>query len=157
MDGVILERYKKMQGKFDLPHLHELTETFKFEIESGDGLIDNIRMEMSERLFSFTERILEPIISGGDAFCCLFEQDMVTDLEREKLFTLYKKLQTLKWENNLLVVRPDERKTAEWIKNTWNFWNNELSPELVRLCGNISKGWSTVTFTETEPKSGYYG
>lgn len=111
MDMQILEHYKKVQDKFNLPQLQELKDTFTFEIDNSEKLIDRIRIEISDRLFSFTERVIEPIIGGADIFSCLFEQDMITEKEREKLFKLYKSVQVLKWENNLLVVRPDEKKT----------------------------------------------
>ena len=68
MTAPIFEKYRRMQDKFQLPHFNELASTFKIELETDEQLFDQIRMEMSERLFSFTERIIEPIISGGDAF-----------------------------------------------------------------------------------------
>ncbi|MBI4170258.1 MAG: hypothetical protein HY514_01065 [Candidatus Aenigmarchaeota archaeon] len=155
MDTQILEQYKKVQDKFKLPHLQELKDAFKFEIDNGDKLIDHIRIEISDRLFSFTERVIEPIIGGAETFSCLFEQDMITEREREKLFALYKRIQVLKWENNLLSVKPDEKMTAEWIKKTWDFWNNELGEELATLCRSMSDSWNGMTFKDE--KTVYHG
>jgi len=69
MNSEILERYKKMQERFKLPRLNELRDTFKFDIEKKDGMFDQIRLEISDRLFTFTEKIIEPIIAGSDSFC----------------------------------------------------------------------------------------
>ena len=155
MEPPIFEKYRRMQERFQLPQLNDLTATFKFELENDENIFDQIRLEMSDRLFSFTEKIIEPMIGGGDAFCCLFEQDMVTGEERKTLFELYKKLQTLKWENNMLIVRPDEKQTMEWIRKTWHLWNTELEGELMALCRKMSAEWGALTLKDE--RADYHG
>ena len=66
---------------------------------------------------------------------------MLTDDERQEMFGIYRKIQELKWENNLLMIRPDEKETAEWIRKTWALWNNEMGDKLAKLCKKISIGW----------------
>jgi len=155
METEIFEKYRKIQEKFNLPHLNELKETFKFEIEKEDEIFDQIRMEISDRLFTFTERLIEPIIGGADSFCCLFEQNMITKKERFELFILYKKIQVLKWENNLLTMKPDEAKTAEWIAKAWAFWNEELETMLTELCRKLSISWGNLKLKNE--KTSYHG
>ena len=155
MNRVILDKYKKMQGRFNLPHLNELKNTFKIELEEDDRIFEQIRLEMSDRLFTFTERIVEPIIGGVESFSGIFEQNMLTEEEREKLFRLYKKIQVLKWENNLLIMKPDEKATAKWIKKTWDFWNNEMELELRQVCKKLSISWKDLRFKEE--KTHYLG
>ncbi|MBS3053030.1 MAG: hypothetical protein J4469_00860 [Candidatus Aenigmarchaeota archaeon] len=158
MNPQILEKYKKMQDKFDLPHLNELKNTFKIEFqedEKDEKLFEQIRLEISDKLFAFTEKIIEPIIGGAETFSGIFEQSMLTEAEREKLFRLYKKIQVLKWENNLLIMKPDERETAKWIKKTWDFWNNELEDELRTVCKKLSTSWQTLRFKDE--KTTYLG
>ncbi len=147
--------YKKIQDKFNLPHLEELKDAFKFEVDNDDKIIDQIRIEISDKLFSLSERILEPIIGGAETFSGMFEQEMISEPDRERLFRLYKKIQVLKWENNLLAVRPEEKKTAEWIKKTWDFWNNELGKEMAGLCKRMSENWKDMRFQNE--KTLYHG
>ncbi len=155
MNPDVLERYRRVQEKFGLPQLNELRGTFKFEIDNDQEIFDQIRQEMSERLFSFTERIIEPIIAGSESVCCLFEQNMVSKEEKEMLFELYKKIQALKWENNLLILRPDEKQTLDWIRKTWDFWNNDLGDELGKTCRKLSDSWKKLQFTEE--RTNYHG
>ena len=143
--------YKKMQTKFNLPQLNELKETFKFDLEENGKIFDQIRSEVSERLFTFTEKIIEPVIAGSESYSCIFEQEMLSDEERQRLFDLYKKIQALKWENNLVMLQPDEKKAAEWVKKTWEFWNNELEAELSSLCKKMSNNCDTLTFKSDKP------
>lgn len=155
MNPEIAEKYKKMQDKFNLPHLNELENTFKIELEEDDKLFEQIRLEISDKLFTFTEKIIEPIIGGAESFSGIFEQSMLTEHEREKLFRLYKKIQVLKWENNLLIMKPDERQTAKWIKKTWDFWNTELEEELRKICKKLSTSWQALKFRDE--KTTYLG
>ncbi|MEM7819579.1 MAG: hypothetical protein QXD48_02005 [Candidatus Aenigmatarchaeota archaeon] len=143
----INEKYRKIQEKFGLPHIQKLKETFNIEIKNDEKLFENIRNEISDRIFNLTEKILEPLIGQPESFCCFFEQDMLSNNERMKLFEIYKKIQVLKWENNLLLLHPNEKKTIEWIKKTWSFWNNELEFELTNLCKKLSIGWNNLKFS----------
>ena len=150
-----LSRYKKLQERFGLPKLHELKNTFKFEINGENEIFDQIRVEMSDRLFSFSDRIIEPIIAGSEAYCCLYEQNMLTEEERQELFEIYKKIQDLKWQNNLLMIKPDEKATAEWIRKTWALWNDEMSDTLAELCQKLSLGWKNMKIVDE--KTHYQG
>jgi len=145
MNSDSMKKYRKIQEKFNLPHFNDLKATFKFDAERFEN-VDQIRMEISDQLFSFTEKVIEHIIAGNESFCCLFEQNMITSEERGKLFDIYKKLQVLKWENNLLMIKPNEKRTVEWIRNTWDLWNNDLEIEMTKICKKLSMGWSDLKF-----------
>ncbi len=140
------ERYRKLQDKFDLPHLNQLRDIFKFDLEEGDKIFDQIRNEISERLFTFSDKVIEPVIAGSDSYSCLFEQEMLTEKERQNLFDIYRKIQVLKWENSLLMLHPDEKKAAEWVKKTWELWNSEIEAELSKVCRKLSNSWENLKF-----------
>jgi hypothetical protein len=145
MKSDVLEKYRKIQEKYELPQFNELTAAFKVDSENFED-IDTLRVEISDQLFSFSERVIEHIMTGDQAFCCMFEQDMVTTEERKNMFELYKKIQVLKWENNLLMIKPDEKKTSEWIRKTWNLWHNDLEKEMLKMCTKLSACWSDLKF-----------
>ena len=145
MNVDILKRYKKMQSRFDLPHLSELRQTFNFDLDESDDILEKIRLEMSEKLFTFTEKIIEPLIFTTEE-TYNFEQNMLTQTEMDELFSLYKKLQVLKWNNNLLTVKPDEKETVIWINKTWKLWNDEVGKKMTQLCSKFSKEWEKMQF-----------
>ena|SRR3989344_7061647 len=155
MSQEILDKYKQFQEELSLPHLHELKNKFKIEFDEDDKIFDQIRNEMSERLFMFSERIIEPVIGGIESFSCMFEQNMVTEPERKELFELYKKIQMLKWENNMLMISPDDKKIAAWIKKTWDLWNSDMQEKLFRFSEKMSMGWGDLKFKEK--RSAYLG
>lgn len=148
-------KYQKMQAEMSLPHLNELKEKFKIDFEEDERIFDQIRNEMSEKLFMFSERIIEPVIGGIDSFSCMYEQNMVTGVERQELFELYKKIQMLKWENNILMISPDDKKIAEWIKKTWELWNGEMQEKLLKFSVKMSSAWGDLKFKKG--RSAYLG
>lgn len=155
MNEEIFEKYKKFKEKFELPRFSDLERAFRIEINTDGKVIDAVRGEISDRIFNFSERILEPIFNYPEALCCFFEQDMITKAEKERLFGLYKKIQALKWENNYLTIHPNDKKTAEWINKAWELWNKELHSELVNICKKFSSGWSVMKFSDE--KTYYHG
>ncbi|MBS3053941.1 MAG: hypothetical protein J4431_00180 [Candidatus Aenigmarchaeota archaeon] len=155
MQPDVLEKYKKFQTKFSLPHLTELKETFNFEIEEEGEIFEQIRTEISNRVFSFTERIIEPIIGDADSLSGFYEQHMITKEDKERLFGLYKRLQVLKWKNNMLLMDPEEEDVAQWIRETWQFWNDDMKKELKHVCKKLSAGWADLKF-KSEPTN-YHG
>ncbi len=146
MNQEIIDKYRKMQEEFSLPQLDELTEKFKIDVEEDEKIFDQIRNDMSEKLFMFSERIIEPVIGGLDSFSCMFEQNMITEAERRDLFELYKKIQMLKWENNILLISPDDKKIAEWIKKTWDFWNSDMQEKMLKFSVKMSSAWGDLKF-----------
>lgn len=142
----LLQKYKKFQTKFSLPRLTELKATFSFELEDGGEIFGQIRNEISEKMFSFTESIIEPMIGNPDSLSCLYEQNMLTKSDKERLFQLYKKIQILKWKNNILTIHPSEESNAEWVRETWDFWNKELKKELTGVCSKLCTGWKEFKF-----------
>lgn len=153
MNDKIFEKYKELQERFGLPQLNELRETFNFEIENEEHIADQIRNEISEKMFTFTEKLIEPIIGGSDSFCCLFEQDMINDRERNSLFNIYRKMQVLKWENNMLAMKNDEKLAALWIQKAWNLWNDEIEDNITVLCKKMSLCWGNL---KLENQKTYY-
>lgn len=147
------EKYKKIQMKFGLPHINELKETFNFDIEGEEKIFDQIRLEISDRIFIFTEKIIEPLISEPDSLSSLLEQNMVSEADRQRLFKLYTKIQAIKWENNLLSISTDEKELAEWIRKTWEFWNKELKGELETICRKMSESWRDMKTEKEDPAS----
>jgi len=141
----VLNEYRKVQEKFKLPHLEKLQQTFQFDLEEIYD-IDQIRDEISERLFEFTERVIEPLIWSSN-HTHIIEREMMSKAETEEIFALYKKIQALRWKNNLLTIRANKEETAKWIKELWDFWR-EFENKTIKLCGKFSYGWETLSFKE---------
>lgn len=149
----VMEKYKKFQDVHNLPHLSKLTQTFGFDIEEEDEILDQIRLEVFEKILSFTEKVLEPIIMGSESYSSMLEQEMLSKREREDLFDIYRKIQSLKWQNYMISLKPDETKNAEWIKKAWSFWTDDFEKKIMETCSKLSAGWDNIKFEK--PKKNY--
>jgi len=145
MSPEFLNEYRKVQERFGLPQLVKLQKIFQFEVDEYSD-IHHIRTEISHKLFDFSENIVEPLIWCNQQ-CHAVERDMLTEAEYKELFQLYKKIQALRWKNNMLKMKPDTNETAKWIKDMWTFWG-EFEPKVSRICDKFSKGWETLSFKE---------
>jgi hypothetical protein len=150
MDKELLKKYRKIQTKFDLPQFSKLKKTFNFEIDKDDDLLSQIRHQMSDKVFSLSEKIIEPLLFGSDYSSQVFEQRMIDQKEVNELFELYKKVQILKWEENLLLIYPNEKDTTRWIKEAWKLWNENMEKKLLVLCKKLSKKWGSLELKGTE-------
>lgn len=157
MGPSIKKQAKILQRQYKLPKISELTK--KFDIDSSDlKSLDELRLEMSDSLFDLAEKIIEPVVAGEN-FCCMFEQQMLNKEETERLLELYKKIQALKWENNMLSIKPDDKKAAECIKKMWEV-HSELEDGLIEICEKFAKEWETFEFKTSnnkESKTCYFG
>ena len=105
----IAEEYKRFQTKFDLPELKRLDSVFQFDKDVSD--VDGMRNEMTNRLFEFSENVVEPLLWCNN-HCHMIERDMLLADEGIKLFDIYKQVQSFKWRNNLLVLKPNKHESA---------------------------------------------
>jgi len=138
----ITEDYKKMQEKFNLPEINKIKSRFNFDTNITD--IEEIRNEMASKIFDFTERVVEPLI-WCNSHCHMIEKSMLTDPESKTLFSTYKTIQSLKWRNNLLTLKPNKKESVKLIKDLLTFWDT-FEPKMSKICKKFSDGWSDLRF-----------
>jgi len=148
----VLESYRKAQSRFGLPHFEKLQNIFQFSVEDEDDIHD-VRNEISNRLFDFTERVIEPLLWASHN-SNIIEREMMNDGEVRRLFEVYKEIQSLRWRNNFLSIKADEDSTMEWIRDLWGFWKT-FEPLTEKLCIKFSDGWKNLRFTEVATE--YHG
>jgi len=150
--AISLDSYKKLQEKYGLPHLDALQTTFQFKIDNETDF-DDIRNEISGKLFDFTERVIEPLLLSMH-YCHTIERDMLNPDETREVFEIYKRIQSLRWRNNMLLVSSGIDETAKWIADLCGFWS-DFEPVATRLCAKFSRGWSNLRFKDADTE--YHG
>jgi|SRR3989339_1321356 len=141
----VLDSYRKAQSRLGLPQFEKLQNIFQFEIEEQDDIHD-VRNEISNRLFDFTERVIEPILWGSHN-SSMIEREMLVEMDVYNLFEAYKEIQSLRWRNNLLTIKANETSTMEWIRDMWKFWR-DFEPLTEKLSVKFSNGWKNLKFKE---------
>ncbi|MBS3056367.1 MAG: hypothetical protein J4473_02955 [Candidatus Aenigmarchaeota archaeon] len=138
------KEYKTIQRKFQLPHINDLQKKFKIEFDSEIPVIENIREELSDKIFDFSDRVLEPLLSEPDTLHGFIEHHMISDEDRRKLFEIYKKIQSLKWENHILSINSSEESSGNWIKKAWDLWNSDIEQAVMDICRRFSEEWRKI-------------
>ncbi|MFH0836842.1 MAG: hypothetical protein V1870_01815 [Candidatus Aenigmatarchaeota archaeon] len=145
------EEYKKLQTKFDLPELESLHSVFQFDKDMTN--LDDMRNEMTDKLFEFSENVVEPLL-WCENHCHMIERNMLLADEGVTLFDIYKQVQAFKWRNNLLSLKPDKQESLVLIKDLWTFWTG-FEPNMSKICRRFSNAWSNLSFKKEEV--GYNG
>jgi len=147
--------YSKLQKKYKkLPDWDWLNKNFKIKIEDEGHILDLVRSSMVEKLDMIAHNIIEPIIGGGESYCCYYERGMLTPQEKEQMFDAYKVLQSLLWKSNAIAVDFDEKDAVEWFADVKKSFES-VSPILVKLCSKLSYGWGN--YKKKEVETAYHG
>ena len=131
--------------KIELPYeLQKLQQVFQFDAEEFDGDIDEIRNEISNKLFDFTERVIEPLV-WSHHHSHVIEQEMLSPVEGKELFELYKQIQAFRWRNNILSIKSNNIETNKWIRDLWSFWQ-DFEKKTTKIFEKFASGWETLKF-----------
>ena len=134
--------WAKLKKKYrKLPDWKWVSDNFKIKTEDGN-LCDNVRLAVEDKLDHVAHDMIEPIIGGGENYCCYFERRMLSEAERNRLFELYKQLMALLWAGNMLAVEFSEKDFADWLSTVKAGWE-ELKPELSVTFEKLATGWKT--------------
>lgn len=141
------KRYRK------LPEWGWLNANFHIKVE-GENVIESVRLAVSDKLGEVAHDMIEPIIGGGENYCCYFERRMLTGSERERMFDVYRQIMALLWVSNHLAVSFSERDFAEWLATVHNGWE-KLKPIITDMFDKLADGWTE--YKRTAAETSYHG
>ncbi len=151
---MVKEKWKVLRAKYQLPDIQRLKQVFRFEVESDELLLEDVRNRISSKLALFSHMV-EHMIGSAENFCCLYERGMLSKREKLELFQIYRRLQSLIWESNYLSIVYSEERMANWIQKVWRLWNNGIEKKLSEYCEKLSSGW--IEFEMMSDDTIYHG
>jgi hypothetical protein len=147
--------YSKLRKKYKkLPEWEWLSRNFKIKFEDEGHVLDQVRASVVEKLDMMAHSIIEPIIGGGENYCCYYERGMLNTDEKAQMFDIYKVLQALLWKSNSIAVDFDEKDAADWLAEVKGKFE-KIGPSLVKLCEKLSEGWGS--YKKHEVETAYHG
>ncbi|MEM3074976.1 MAG: hypothetical protein QW727_03485 [Candidatus Pacearchaeota archaeon] len=147
--------YKTIQKKYDLPPFKYLDENFdisKYDWNKNTFLRD-IRKMIENKFYTtlqFIELLLNP--SNGSMFHFFLVNGM-NGIEKSTLKNLFENLGEIEINSIALDINFDEKKEAEFIKNSCKSWE-KIKPELEKIIDSIKSNWKKTN--KTKGKS-YFG
>lgn len=148
--------YLQVQKKYNLPDFEKINEDFSIEkmaeIETY-FLVREIRKFISEKFTNyirFIEAIIHPMNSPLFVFSVI---KTLGNPEKEKLNEIYKVLAKKEVQIVELDVSYDEKKEAEFLKESFELWQ-EIKKDLLDIFQIIRKNWD-IKFEQNN--KGYFG
>jgi len=150
------ENYAKIQEIHNLPDFNLLNSDFSIEklaeIET-DFLIREVVKSMADKFSSYL-RFVEVLINPANAQMFVFSIVKTLDVEeKNKLSEIYKELAKIELNLIELDVEFSEKKDADFIKNSYEIWNN-LKKDLLNILGKIKLNWNKKNESNSK---GYFG
>ncbi|MEM5814839.1 MAG: hypothetical protein QXD77_03410 [Candidatus Aenigmatarchaeota archaeon] len=147
--------YSKLRKKYkNLPDWEWLNRNFKIKMEEDGHILEQIRCSIVEKLDMMARSIIEPIIGGGENYCCYYERTMLSSDEKTQMFEIYKMLQSLLWKSNSIAVDFDEKDAADWLIEVKDKFE-DIRPVLTKLCEKLADGWGA--YKKHEVETAYHG
>ena len=154
--GRLKREYETLRKKYILPDFKSLNEDFQIEkiAESEtEMLIREIRKFMADKMLNylrFLENLLNPVNSPMSIFSIV---KLLNNEEKKEISEIYKKLLEKEIQIIELDLSFDEKKEAEFIKNSCEFWQT-IKKDLLKVIREINKKWDDKF--EANDK-GYFG
>jgi hypothetical protein len=135
--------YKIVKEKYNFPSFESLNKDFYIEkiseIET-DYLIREIRKLMTDRFANYL-RFVETFLHPANAPIFVMSiAKLITSDERKSLFDIYGKLAKSEMKIVGLDLEFNEEKEAEFIKDSYNLWQ-EIKKELLVFVKKIEDNW----------------
>ncbi|MDO8517358.1 MAG: hypothetical protein Q7S33_04515 [Nanoarchaeota archaeon] len=148
--------YAKFQEKYNLPTFEKLSEDFEIEklIEKESiFLLKDISKVIFEKI-GFYLRMLENLVnpSGHSMSIFLILKNLNED-DKEEINKIYRRLSKIELKTMKIDLVHDEKKEAEFIKETYNEWN-EIKLQLYKLTEKFEKGFEE---NNKPAKNDYFG
>ena len=135
------KEYEILRNKYALPDFKSLNEDFHIEkiAESETEIpIREVRKFMADKMMNYM-RFLENILNPVNAPLFIFSLIKLLNSEEKKLISeIYKKLMKKEIQFIELDLEFNEEKEAEFIKNSYEFWQG-IKKDLIKIMGNINK------------------
>ncbi len=150
------QEYKKIQEKYSLPSFENLNEDFGIEKASEletDLLPREIRKFIWDKIVNYL-RLIEGLLNPVNAPMFIFSVIKLLGVEeKRRLSEIYKKLTKTEIKVIALDLNFDEKKEAEFIKNSYGIWQ-EIKKDLVDIMEKVYNKWDDKIEATTK---GYFG
>jgi len=150
------KEYEILGRKYNLPGFRELNEDFHIEkvAESEtEILIREVRKFVADKMLNymrFIENLLNPVNAPMFIFSVI---KLLDDEEKKSISEIYKGLMKKEIKLIELDLEFNEEKEAEFIKNSYEFWQG-IKKDLLKVIDKINKKWDDKSEANNK---GYFG
>lgn len=148
--------YEVLRKKYSLPDFKKLNEDFCIEKTAESEteiLIREVRKLVGDKMINYM-RFIENLINPVNVPLFVFSIIKLLDAEeKKKLSDIYKELMKKEIKFIELDLEFDEKKEAEFVKGSYEFWQG-IKKDLMNIIGKINKKWDDKSEVNNK---GYFG
>ena len=148
--------YEALRKKYSLPDFRKLNEDFCIEKTAESEteiLIREVRKLVGDKMINYM-RFIENLINPVNVPMFVFSIIKLLDGEqKKKLSEIYKELIKKEVQFIELDLQFDEKKEAEFIKDSYESWQG-IKNDLLNIIGKINKKWDDKSEVSSK---GYFG
>ncbi len=138
----LINKYKPLQEKYQLPEFSELNKLFDIEDIDPDTefLLRKIRRTISDKIANylrFTEIVLNP--SNAPMFFFKILKKLNSE-DKEALTKIYEQLGKSELKMLSLDIEYDEQKEADFINETYKSFTEEIKEEFLKVIEKLNNG-----------------
>ncbi|MBW2978251.1 hypothetical protein KY331_05375 [Candidatus Woesearchaeota archaeon] len=138
---------KKLEGllkKYKLPSFKELDDEFEIStIEKKEFFLREIRRKIAEKIEAYG-KLFESVLQIEPTIITLNELTAFSESDKEELYKIFRKLMVIDRGSIETSIDENDKKTAEFIKNTCKEWQ-DLKKELLPFVQKLKKSWMKET------------
>ncbi len=150
------KEYEILRNKYNLPDFKSLNEDFHIEkiVESEtEILIREVRKFMADKMLNYM-RFIENLLNPINAPMFVFSIIKLLDAEEKNLISeIYKQLMKKEIQFIELDLEFDEKREAEFIKDSYKFWQG-IKRDILKIIDKINRKWDDKFEVNSK---GYFG
>jgi len=150
------KEYEVLRREYDLPGFRELNEDFHIEKVAEfetEILVREIRKFMADKMLNYM-RFIENLLNPINAPMFIFSIIKLLNAEEKKLISeIYEKLMKKEIQVIELDLEFGEKREAEFIKDSYEFWQG-IKKDMLKIIDKINKKWDDKFEVDSK---GYFG
>lgn len=143
----IKTKYQELQKRYNLPKFEDIDNEFELStIEKKEFFFREVRRKIAERISDYL-KILDSLMQPEPTITNLREIRALD--ERERVYSLYKKLMIIDRTNIEASINEDDKKTADFVKEVWKQWNG-IKSRFLEIVIKLKESWKSETELKEE-------
>ncbi len=150
----ISEAYEILRKKYKLPAYADLDSEFEVYDCEKQHLLKNILHKTGERIEFYANILNDLLQPEPSSMSNMHEATFIEDSDKERLFSLFKKLMKTHRTIIELMLKNNEQEMAAFVISFFAQWK-ELKKDLLFFLGEMKLSWDKET--KREQRLGYFG
>ena len=148
----MIERYKKLAKKYELPDYDSLDVEFEiYSLEDAKYLLRAILETMMRRIDDSIKILEDVLYPDASSYSSIYETRVIAEADKDKILRLHKELMIIIRKALCISLDYEEKETAKFICDVFSKWL-KLKQGLKEIAGKLKDAWESESFENESVK-----